>query len=49
MIEYPPPYERLVWDYKKANIDSIQKALKQINWRFLFSNKSVHQQVEIFK
>ena len=49
MIEYPPPYERLVWDYKKTNIDSIQKALKQINWRFLFSNKSVQQQVEIFK
>ena len=49
MIEYPPPYERLVWDYKKANIDSIQKALKEINWRFLFSNKSVQQQVEIFK
>ena len=47
MIEYPTPYERLVWDYKKANIDSIQKALKQINWRFLSSNKSVHQQVEI--
>ena len=39
MIEYPPPYEWLVWHYKKANIDSIQKALKQINWKFLFSNK----------
>ena len=47
MIEYPPPHERIVWDYKKANIDSIQKALKQVNWRFLFSNKSVHQQVKI--
>ena len=47
MIEYPPPYQRLVWDYKKANIDSIQKALKQINWKFLFSNRSVHQQVDI--
>ena len=31
MIEYPPPYEQLVWDYKIANIDSIQKTLKQIN------------------
>ena len=47
MTEYSAPYERLVWDYKKPNIDSIQKALKQINWRFLFSNKSVHQQVKI--
>ena len=40
-------YEQLIWDYRKANIDSIQKALEQINWRFLFSNKSVHQQVKI--
>ena len=46
MIGYPLSYERLVWDYKKANTDSIQKALKQINWRLLFSNKSVHQQVK---
>ena len=47
MTEYPPPYEQLVWDYKKANIDSIQKALEKIDWTFLFSNKSVHQQVKI--
>ena len=47
MIEYPPPCERLIWDYKEANIDSIQKALKQINWWFLFSNKSVLQQFKI--
>ena len=38
---------QLVWDYKKANIYSIQKALDQINWRLLFSNKSVHQQDQI--
>ena len=31
MIEYPLPYERLLWDYKKASIDSIQKALEKIN------------------
>ena len=38
---------QLVWDYKKANIYPIQKALDQINWRLLFSNKSVHQQDQI--
>ena len=47
ITEYPPPYVQLVWDYKKANIYSIQKALDQINWRLLFSNKSVHQQDQI--
>ena len=47
MIKCPPPYEELVWENKKANIDSIQKVLQQFNWRFLFSKKSVHQQVKI--
>ena len=26
-VEYPPPYERLVWDYNKANTESIKQAL----------------------
>ena len=30
MIEYPLPYEWLAWDYDKANIDSIQKALDKV-------------------
>ena len=33
--------------YKKAIIDSTQEALDHINWRFLFSDKSVPQQVKI--
>ena len=46
-IEYPPPYERLVWDYKKVDTNSLRKALKQVNWEF--QNKSVHEQVCILK
>ena len=46
-IEYAPPYERLVWDYKKADTNSIRRALKQVNWEFLFQNKSVQEQVFI--
>ena len=46
-IEYLPPYERLVWDYKKADVNSIRKALKQVNWEFLFKEKNVHEQVLI--
>ena len=45
-IEYPLPYERLVWDYRKADINSIRKTLK-VNWEFLFQNKNVHEQVLI--
>ena len=47
MIEYPPPYERLVWDYNHANQNAMVKALDQIDWNFLFFNKNVHQQISI--
>ena len=43
-IEYlPPPYERLVWDYKKVDTSSIRKVLKQANWEFLFKKKNVQE------
>ena len=29
---FPPEYEREVWDYKKANIDGIQKSVSLFNW-----------------
>ena len=31
MIEYPRPYERLVWDYNRVNQNAIAKALDQID------------------
>ena len=48
MIVYPPPYERLVWDYKRANESVISATLNKVDSKFLFSNKSVKQQVIIF-
>ena len=48
MIVYTPPYERLVWDYKRANEGVINAALNKEYWEFLFSNKSVNQKVIIF-
>ena len=47
MIEYSPPYERLVWDYNHADQRAIAKALDQVDWNFLFLNKNVHKQVSI--
>ena len=29
-ITYPPPYQHLVWDYKKADSKSIRKALETV-------------------
>ena len=47
-IEYPPPYERLVWDYRKADIESILNSVISVNWETLFNNKTVNKQVSIF-
>ena len=48
MIVYPPPYECLVWDYKRADTDAIINSINQVDWKFLFFSKNVHQQVNIF-
>ena len=48
MIVYLPPSERLVRDYKRANESAINVALHKVDCEFLFSNKSVNQQVIIF-
>ena len=48
MIVYLPPYESLVWDYKRANNDAIINSINQADWELLFFNKNVHQQVYIF-
>ena len=47
-IVYPPPYQRRVWDFKRANIDSIRKAVKMVDWHFMFMNKTIHEQVTAF-
>ena len=48
-IEYPTPYERLFWDYNRANVEGIKKSIESVNWEVMFNNKSVHKQVSIFK
>ena len=37
-----PPYQRLVWDYKKANSATIRKALDSVNWERLFHGKDIN-------
>ena len=48
-IEYPLLYERLVWDYKNADSQSINKAIKIFIWEELFQNKNIHDQLKLFK
>ena len=40
-----PPYQRLIWDYKKADATKIRKALDSVNWERLFDKKNVNAQV----
>ena len=47
-IEYPPLYERLEWDYKNADSQSINKAIEMFNWEKLFQNKNIHDQLKLF-
>ena len=47
-IHYPPPYEREVWDYQKANVDQIREAISGIPWDNCFANISVSEQVQFF-
>ena len=44
-IYYPPLYQRLLWDYKKADEKSIRKALDLVNWGRLFDHKNIDSQV----
>ena len=37
-----------MWDFKRANISSIRKTIKMVDWQFMFSNKNTHEQVAIF-
>ena len=36
-----------MWDYKKADVSNIQKALNLVNWEKLFRNKNIDIQVSI--
>ena len=47
-IFFPLPYERKIWHYGNANIESIRSSLNNIDWDRLFTNTNVNKQVEIF-
>ena len=37
-VVFPPPYEREVWYFKKANVDHIKKAINAFQWEQSFQN-----------
>ena len=46
LIEYPPPWHCLIWDYSNADI---RKSISSINWSHLFSDHHIDIQVSIFE
>ena len=46
-VEYPSPYERVFWDYSRADKVSINRAINAIEWYDLFANKPVESQVSV--
>ena len=47
-IFYPPPYKRLIWDYRNANVKAINSAIESFNWENAFDGKDIHAQVAFF-
>ena len=47
-VKYPPLYERFIWDYKNADIPSINRAIDIFDWGNLFKDKNIHEQVHFF-
>ena len=41
-------YERLIWDYKNADIPLINRAIDLFDWGNSFEGKNVHEQVHFF-
>ena len=46
-VVFPPPYEREVWHFKKANIDH-RKAINDFEWEKSFQNTNVNYMAHLF-
>ena len=47
-VSLPPTYVREVWDYEKANIKNIKKAISNFDWNKAFEYLSVNEKVDFF-
>ena len=44
----PPPYKRRIWDYEKANVEDIRRALSETDWQTLFFRLSANEMALVF-
>ena len=48
-ICYPLPYQRKIWDYKKADSTNIRKVPDSENWAKLSHQKDINAQISLLK
>jgi len=48
-IPTPPPFKRIIWEFKKANTSKIRASFSAINWAHLFEGKNPTEMVELFQ
>ena len=46
-VPLPPTYVREVWDYRKANVENIKKAISNFNWNKAFENLAIDEKVAL--
>ena len=44
-VPLPPAYVCEVWDYRKANVETIKKAISNFNWNKAFENLAIDEKV----
>ena len=47
-ILYPPPNERKVWHFQKADFNLLRKAMNKFNWERAFFNLGINKMVSVF-
>ena len=44
---YPPPYERKIWYFQKADINLIRRAMNEFNWERAFFSHDINKMVSV--
>ena len=47
-IYYPPPFEREIWHYEKANVDHIRRSIDKFSWVICFANTILNNKFHSF-
>ena len=43
----PPPYEREIWHYEKANVDQFRRSIDEFSWERCFANTIVNNKAHM--